>query len=57
MFAYELSGSGFKSGCSHLISYMSNDEFISINKMLKECDEIKEKIRNPLKKLVIQNES
>ena len=57
MFVYELSGSGFGSSCSHLISYISHDEFISINKMLKECDEIKEKISNLKKKLVIQNES
>ena len=39
--------------CKVLIgSYISHDEFISINSVLKEYDEAKEKIRNPNKKLI-----
>ena len=33
-------------------SYIIHDEFISINNVLRECIETKEKIRNPNKKYV-----
>ena len=33
-------------------SYIGDDEFLSVNYVLKEYDEIKEKIRNPNNKLI-----